>query len=141
MKRSIMNPNRQLIFTLFTLLTALLGSACFHLKSGDPPQNKIHQVGVVWLKQEGDTDARQKVINAVHEFGRLIPEVESAFVGASDGPSNGYTDASYDVCFTLTFADEAARQRYNKHPVHLKAANEIFLPLSKKLVFYRFTSR
>ena len=28
--------------------------------------------------------------------------------------------------------------RYAKHPVHLKAAEEVFLPLSKRIQFYDF---
>ena len=40
----------------------------------------------------------------------------------------------------MQFADKAAMERYNKHPVHQKAAQEAFLPLSKKIVFYDFIS-
>lgn len=35
---------------------------------------------------------------------------------------------------------EAAMDRYAKHPIHGKVAQELFLPLSGKLVFHDFLS-
>ncbi len=101
----------------------------------------IQQVGLVWLKQAGDASARQKVIDAVQEFGRSIPGIESAAVGETDGQGGPYADTSFDVCFILIFKDEDSRKVYNKHPVHEKAAREVFLPLSERLLFYRFIAR
>lgn len=98
----------------------------------------LHQVGLVWLKNAGSQDDQQKVIDAVHAFGRGIPEVKSAVAGRTDGIGGPYAETGYDICFILSFEDEAARQRYNVHPIHEKAAREVFLPLSKKLLFYRF---
>lgn len=72
--------------------------------------------------------------------GREIPEVKSAVAGPADGTGGPFCDPGWDVCFILSFEDEAARQRYNAHPVHEKAAREVFLPLSEKLLFYRFVS-
>jgi hypothetical protein len=47
-------------------------------------------------------------------------------------------DASFDVCLILQFEDKAAMGRYAENPVHQKAANEVFLPLSQRLLFYDF---
>ena len=98
----------------------------------------MHQVGLVWLKKAGSKEDQQKVIEAVHSFGRSIPEVKQVKVGRSDGIGGPFSDTSYDLCFILSFEDEAARQHYNVHPVHQTAAQNVFLPLSKKLLFYRF---
>ena len=49
-------------------------------------------------------------------------------------------DASFDICFVMRLEDRAALDRYGKHPVHQKAAQEVFLPFSQKLLFYDFTS-
>lgn len=111
---------------------------CAHVDNGSDARVPIHQVGLVWLKQPGNAEDRQKIIEAVHEFQRSIPEVKSAAVGKSDGLGGPYSDTSYDICFILTFTDEASRERYNKHPLHQKAAGQVFLPLSQKLLFYRF---
>jgi hypothetical protein len=40
----------------------------------------------------------------------------------------------------MRLEDRAALDRYGKHAVHQKAAQEVFLPLSQKLLFYDFTS-
>ncbi|MCB1231321.1 MAG: Dabb family protein [Verrucomicrobiae bacterium] len=64
--------------------------------------------------------------------------MKSAAVGPYAEEASPYLDASYDICFILTFEDDAARRRYNEHPVHQKAATEVFLPLSEKLQFYLF---
>ncbi|MCB1097352.1 MAG: Dabb family protein [Verrucomicrobiae bacterium] len=109
--------------------------------SGKPANAKLHQIGLVWLKNAGDAETRQKVIDAVHDFRRLIPEVKSAAVGPNASPESPYLDTSYDICFVLTFEDDASREQYNEHPVHQKAAKEVFLPLAEKLQFYIFESR
>lgn len=137
-----MQTRRDMIARALALF--LIVGCSFARAQGENPRNPgttIQQVGLVWLKQAGDAGARQKVVDAVHEFARSIPEVESASVGETDGEGGPFSDTSYDVCFILTFRDEAARQRYNAHPVHKKAAQEVFLPLAKKLLFYRFIAR
>ena len=73
-----------------------------------------------------------------HAFDREILEVKSAFVGRTDRIAGPFSDTGYDICFMLSFENEAARQRYNVNPTHQKLAKEVFLPLSKKLLFYRF---
>jgi hypothetical protein len=40
----------------------------------------------------------------------------------------------------MRLEDKAAMDRYGKNPVHQKAAQEVFLPLSQKILFYDFTS-
>jgi hypothetical protein len=53
---------------------------------------------------------------------------------------SSWHDASFDICFVMRLEDKAALDRYAKHPVHEKAAKEVFLPLSQKILFYDFTS-
>jgi hypothetical protein len=122
------------------LSIVISGLGCAHVENRDHSKAPIHQVGLVWLKKQGDAEDRQKVISAVAEFARSIPEVKSATVGPSDRVEGPYSDTSYDLCFILTFTDEASRQRYSEHPVHQKAASTVFLPLSRKLLFYRFVA-
>lgn len=120
------------------LLICIGGVGCAQIENRSRSGAAIQQVGLVWLKQAGDAQARQKIIDAVHEFEESIPEVKSAIVGETDGVDGPYSDTSYDVCFILTFKDESSRQRYNEHPIHQNAARNVFLPLSRKLLFYRF---
>ena len=128
---------RIIIQAVAALLIVAGGIGCSHVDAR-PGGVAVHQVGLVWLKEPGNPKVRQKVIDAVNEFERSIPEVQDAIVGETDRVAGPMTDTSYDVCFILTFKDEAARQRYATHPVHQKAATEVVLPLSEKLLFYRF---
>jgi len=124
-------------FLAVSLLAALLTN-CTSTSSKLAAPGELHQVGFVWLKNAGNKTDRQQVVAAVHEFAKRIPEVIRASVGRTDGIGGPFSDTSYDVAFTLTFANDAARLRYNTHPVHEKAAKEVFLPLSRKLLFYRY---
>lgn len=138
-----MNPSRDFSgrHVLGFLIAALLFTGCAATRSGSAPRGHIQQVGLVWLKHPGDHAERQKIIAAAQAFARDIPEVESVAGGPPTiEPASKFSDQTFDVCFVLRFRDEAARQRYNSHPVHQKAAQEVFLPLSRKLLFYRFVT-
>ncbi len=101
---------------------------------------KIYHVGLVWLKEPGNAAQRQQIVTAAHAFAREIPEVQGLSVGQTLPSPHPFVDDSFDVCLVMQFANQAAMERYNQHPVHQKAATEAFLPLSKKLLFYDFVS-
>lgn len=115
--------------------------SCATSRHTSSPKGSLHQIGFVWLKNGGSKADQQKIIDVVQEFAREIPEVKGVAVGKTDGIGGPFSDTSYDVSFILTFESEAARLRYNEHPVHQKAAKEVFLPLSRKLLFYRFIAQ
>jgi hypothetical protein len=121
------------------LTTLVFLSSCTLTPRTTGTAGQLHQVGLVWLKKPGNQADQQKIIQAVHAFAKEIPEVKSANIGPTDGIGGPFSDTTYDLCFILTFENETARQRYNEHPTHQKAGKEVFLPLSKKLLFYRFT--
>lgn len=134
MKTTRMKIQAAVLMTLSLLLLA----GCAASQRTEKAGGRLHQVGLVWLKKAGSQEDQRRVIEAVHDFGKKIPEVKHAYVGRTDGVGGAFSDTSYDVCFILSFENEAARLRYNENPVHLKAAQEVFLPLSRKLLFYRF---
>ena len=103
-------------------------------------RGKFYHVGLIWLKEPGNVGHRQKIIAAAHSFAREIPDVQSLSVGQSPASTSPYVDDSFDICFVMRLEDRAALDRYGKHPVHEKAANEVFLPLSQRVLFYDFTS-
>jgi hypothetical protein len=127
---------------LLTAAAVLLGA--FILASADeskPAKNgKLYHIGLVWLKEPGNEEQRKKIIEAAHAFAKEIPEVESLSVGQTLPQTSSYTDASFDICFVMRLQDKAAMDRYGAHPVHQKAAQEVFLPFSKKITFYDFIS-
>src|ERR1041384_4807503 len=101
---------------------------------------KLYHVGLVWLKEPGNAEHRQRIIEAAHSFAREIPEVQFLSVGQALPKVSSWHDDSFDVCFVMRLEDKAAMDRYAKNPVHQKAAQEVFLPLSQKILFYDFTS-
>ncbi len=101
---------------------------------------KFYHVGLVWLKEPGNAEHRQKIVEAAHSFAREIPEVQFLSVGQTLPKTSQLVDASFDICLVMRLGDKAALDRYGKHPVHQKAAQEVFLPLSQKILFYDFTS-
>src|SRR5687767_5496021 len=136
-----MKTNLFLTRRAFALATAFLCLTCFatEVVSAEPaPKRKLMHIGLVWLKNPGNAAERQRIIDAAHRFAREIPEVKSLAVGQPQPSTSPLVDASFDLCLTMQFDDQAAMERYNKHPVHQKAAQEDFLPLSRKILFYDF---
>lgn len=138
-------PNSKANATTRLMLTALaLGTAVFLSGCAAAPQpakaGKLYHVGLVWLKEPGNAEHREKIIEAAHSFARVIPEVQFLSVGRTLPEVSSWHDASFDVCFVMRLEDKAAMDRYAKNPVHQKAAQEVFLPLSQKILFYDFTS-
>ena|SRR2546426_3830288 len=121
------------------LVAAIFFTGC-PTASKQATAGKFYHVGSVWLKEPGNAEHRQKIIAAAHSFAREIPEVEFLSVGQNLPKRSQWADASFDLCFVMRLEDRAALDRYGKHPVHQKAAQEVFLPLSQKLLFYDFTS-
>ena len=101
---------------------------------------KLYHVGLVWLKEPGNAEQREKLIAAAHSFAREIPEVQFLSVGQTLPKTSSWADASFDICFVMRLEDKAAMDHYAKNPAHQKAAQEVFLPLSQKILFYDFTS-
>ena len=122
-----------------TLVATIFFAGCA-TASKQAAADKFYHVGLVWLKEKGNVEHRQKIIAAAHAFAREIPEVQFLSVGQSPPSTSPYVDDSFDICFVMRLEDKAALDRYGKHPVHEKAAKEVFLPLSQKILFYDFTS-
>jgi hypothetical protein len=103
-------------------------------------KGKLTHIGLIWLKNPGNAADRQRLIGALRQFAREIPEVQSLSVGQPHLSDSKLVDSTFDVCFTMQFDDQAAMDRYSRNPVHQKAAQELFLPLSQKLLFHDFIS-
>jgi len=133
------NSRLRLALTLVALVVGVFFSGCATAPKPTKAGN-IYHIGVVWLKEPGNAEHRQKIVAAAHAFAREIPEVQLLSVGQSPPSPSSYVDDSFDICVVMQFTDKAAMERYNQHPVHQKAAQEAFLPLSQKILFYDFVS-
>ena len=121
------------------LVTAIVLMGCA-TSTKQAAANRFYHVGLVWLKEPGNAEHRQKIIEAAHSFAREIPEVQFISVGQSPPSISSFVDGSFDICFVMRLEDKTALDRYGAHPVHQKAAQEVFLPLSQRILFYDFTS-
>jgi hypothetical protein len=128
------------VATIAVALVAAIFFAGCATASKQATVGKFYHVGLIWLKEPGNAEHRQKIVAAAHSFGREIPEVKFLSVGRTLPKTSQLTDASFDICFVMRLEDKGALDRYGKHPVHQKAAQEVFLPLSQKILFYDFTS-
>jgi hypothetical protein len=138
-----MNKNtthwRRLVRTIVALALVAFVTGCA-TSTRPVAAGRLYHVGLVWLKEPGSAEHRQRIVEAAHAFAREIPEVRLLAVGQAPPSTSPYVDDSFDVCVVMEFADKAALERYNRHPVHVKAAQEAFLPLSRKIQFYDFIS-
>jgi hypothetical protein len=126
---------RKFVVLAFALAPLLFGCAT---ASRRPEVGTLHHVGLVWLKDPGNLEHRRQILSAAHSFAREIPEVRCLSVGQPPPGTHPYLDTSFDICLIMQFKDKAAMERYAEHPVHQKAAKEVFLPLSQRLLFYDF---
>jgi len=136
-----MKTTSPILRRLLPALFAILAAALFQTDTAAAEvaaKGKLTHIGLVWLKNPGNGAERQQLIAALHRFAREIPEVRSLSVGQPHKAESKLVDSSFDVCFTLEFDDQAALDRYSKNPVHQKAAEEAFLPLSRKILFYDY---
>lgn len=133
------NITRRLVFKVTVLCVAAFLVGCVTApKAGKT--GKLNHIGLFWLKEPGNVADRQKLIAAAHRFSREIPEVQLLSVGQSVPQGSALLDTSFDICLIMQFDDQAAMDRYAKHPIHVQAAQEVFLPLSKKIQFYDFVA-
>lgn len=128
----------------FLLLLPLfwMASACQH--SGRSltsekrfPESAIQHVVVVWLKEPGNEEARQKVIEITYSF-KEIPGVLAVSAGSVVPSARAVVDDSFDVALVITFTDEQAYVDYLPHPLHRQAVEEVIRPLVERFVVYDF---
>jgi hypothetical protein len=137
----LMKTKSHLIRRFILTATALLALPFIPIRASavEPAaKGKLTHIGLVWLKKPGGAAERQRLIDALHRFAREIPEVRSLAVGQANPSTSKLVDSTFDVCFTIQFEDQAALDRYSENPVHQKAAEDAFLPLSRRILFYDF---
>lgn len=90
-----------------------------------------------WLKEPGDAEDRQQIIDISKTF-QSIPGVISVKAGASIPSDRTIVDDSFDVGILLTFPGHKAMQMYLDHPDHKQAVQNILKPLVSKIIVYDF---
>ena len=129
------------VWQRMVLAAGLLGLAgCV---SAPPPRPDsgpgiVHHVVICWLKESGNAQMRQQLIDVSNSF-RTIPGVLRVSAGRVLPSERPVADSTYDVAVEVVLEDAAALARYLEHPRHLKAGREVLVPLAAKIVIYDFT--
>ena len=123
----------------FLSLTPLLFlTGCISLQIGNPPEQKvIHHVVLCWLKEPGNAEHRQQIVEATESF-REIPGVLAARAGNVISSDRSIVYDSFDVGILILVPDEKGLTEYLEHPIHQKAKQDVLLPLVEKIVVYDF---
>ncbi len=96
----------------------------------------VHVV-LVWLKEPGNLEHRQRIIDASREF-ETIPGVIHVSVGEVMVSERPVVDDSFDVGLYLTFSSVDAMNTYLADDRHQQALREVFRPLSERYIVYDF---
>ena len=122
----------------FVLLPLLVLPGCISIQIGTPPEQKvIHHVVLCWLKEPGNAEHRQQIMEATETF-KEIPGVLAARAGQVIPSNRSVVDDSFDVGILILVPDDKRLTEYLEHPIHQKAKEEILLPLVEKIVVYDF---
>lgn len=76
----------------------------------------IHTV-YLWLKEESDAALRAAFAADCHGL-LSIPHIAQGWVGTPAATRDQVIDHSYDQALMLHFADQAAHDAYQEHPLH-----------------------
>ena len=121
-----------------TILSLLVLPGCISIKIGTPPEQKgSHPVVRGWLKEPGNAEHRQQIVEVTKSF-REIPGVLAARAGQVIPSDRSIVDASFDVGILILVPDGKSLTEYLEHPIHQKAKGEVLLPLVEKIVVYDF---
>lgn len=120
-------------------LTIILVSVflCSCASSKKASSERVNHVVLCWLKDSGNKEQRQKLIEESLKFESIpgVLEVRAGEVVKSDRP---IVDSSYDVAIFLSYKSVDDLKTYLIHPDHKKAVKEVLRPLVKKVLVYDF---
>ncbi len=123
----------QKIFRAFMMMALLAGSFQVHAE-----QNITHVV-MVWLKEPGNKQMREKFIKASKALNNL-PGVIHRHTGVVVPSDRMVVDDTFDVAVTVTLKNKQALQNYLNHPKHKKVLHDKIKPLVNRVVIYDFIS-
>jgi len=117
------------------LLLILLGG-CAQTHPADSPRY-VHVV-ILWLKNPGNIQDRQKLIDTSRSFVGQIPGLVSISAGQVRPSTRPVADSSYDVGLVMVFDSAEALGKYPSCPVHQRAMKEVLGPLVDHYRVYDF---
>lgn len=126
---------------LFGLLAGCATTENEYKKIDYATGHRLHHVVVIWLKQSGDNDVRQRYIEQSKPLARL-PGVLAYDVGTPASIKRRHTsaalDESYDVAVASVFESPQAFEMFLKNPEYGRIAQQVLRPLVDKYKVYEF---
>jgi hypothetical protein len=131
-----MKNARRIFFSTLVLTAITVLNSCTSCPFAGKQAGQVDHCVFVWLKKPGNAADREKLVEAARMFAREIPEVKKLSVGQMLPSQRPIVDSTFDVGFIMRFADKAAMDRYEQHPVHQKAVKQLLMPMAKKVQVY-----
>lgn len=121
------------------LLQSLLFVALFSTAyiSHAKEDQRVSHVVVVWLKEPGNTQMREKFIAASRALDN-IPGVVSRHVSAVIPSDRPKVDDTFDIAVTVTFENAQALAKYMQNPKHKNMLKNQLKPIVNRVVVYNF---
>ncbi len=123
---------------IWLLLFAVSAAGSCPVLAAEPDRDAaVVHVVLVWLKEPGNPEHRQRIIEISREF-ETIPGVIDVSVGEVVLSDRPIVDDSFDVGLYLTFSSVDAMNTYLADDRHQQALREVFRPLSERYIVYDF---
>lgn len=102
-----------------------------------PPETdqQISHTVVFWFKAQTPSTTVDEIIAQVKQF-ESLPMVEKVYVGKPLSSDREVVDDSFDIAFTLIFADEKSLREYEHDKTHLDVSRTMILPHVVRGVIY-----
>jgi hypothetical protein len=120
--------------------SALSGLGCGTMGTQPATAGRVHHVVLCWLKNAGDAEARERIVDVSKGFAD-IPGVVSVKTGPALPSDRAGVDSSFDVAVVIVFDDRRAMTAYLEHPQHKRALDRVLKPLVAKIAIYDFVER
>ena len=127
-----MKKSLQSILFLGLFLTAFITHA--------QEDQRVSHVVVVWLKEPGNVQMREKFVAASRAL-ETLPGVLSRHVSAVIPSDRTIDNDTFDVAVTVTFKDAQALKNYMKSQKHKDMLNKQLKPLVNRVEVYNFGTR
>ena len=121
------------------LLQSLLfvGLFCTAYISHAEQDQRVSHVVVVWLKEPGNAQIREKFIDISRSL-ETLPGVLSRHVSAVIPSDRPKVDDTFDAAVTVTFENTQALKNYMKNKKHKDMLHKQLKPLVNRVVVYNF---
>jgi hypothetical protein len=93
---------------------------------------------VIFWTFPADAQAPEKLIAGCDKYLRSIPGVVHYHAGRMVRSPRPVVEQTYQVALNIVFADRAAQDGYQAHPLHVEFIEKVFKPLCQRVVVYDF---